>query len=136
MVLYAVNAIISIGLGSVYLFHPTFMSYHAAALDQSWGELDPALQTLFGALLDVAGAGWVALGVAVLALVAVPVRSGERWARILVPALFLLFYVPTLLATLSVLGATPASPPWYGNAVACGVSAVALIIDAPWRRAE
>jgi hypothetical protein len=134
MTLYGVNALISIGLGSLYLFRESFMPYHEAALGRGWQEIEPALQVLLGALMDVAGAGWVAVGVAVIFLVAIPVRREERWARLLVPALFLIFYGPTLLATLTVLDRTPASPPWYGNAIACSVSVLALIIDAPWRR--
>jgi hypothetical protein len=63
----------------------------------------------------------------------VPVRKGERWARFLVPALLTIFYVPTLLATLSVLNTTPASPPWWGNVIALGVTATAFILDRPFR---
>jgi hypothetical protein len=95
--------------------------------------VEPALQTLLGALMDVAGAGWVGIGVATLVLVAVPMRRGERWGRLLIPALFLIFYVPTLLATLAVLNGTPATPPWYGNATACLATMVGVLADAPWR---
>jgi len=132
--MYAVNGVISVALGSVYLFRQTFMPYHEAALGRSWSELAPELQFLLEALMDVAGAGWIALGVAVLFLTAIPMRRGERWARLLVPALLLLFYVPNLLATLTVLNETAASPPWYGNAVACLTTIGAFVIDAPWRR--
>jgi len=45
----------------------------------------------------------------------------------------LLFYIPTLLATLSVLRETPASPPWRLNVVACLSVVVGFILDAPWR---
>jgi hypothetical protein len=47
--------------------------------------------------------------------------------------LLVLFYVPNLLATLSVLGQTPASPPWYGNAIALLATAIGLALDRPWR---
>jgi ABC-type transport system involved in cytochrome c biogenesis permease component len=109
------------------------MPYHADALGRSWAEVEPALQTLLGALMDVAGAGWVGIGGATLVLVAVPMRRGERWGRLLIPALFLIFYVPTLLATLAVLNGTPATPPWYGNATACLATMVGVLADAPWR---
>ena len=131
-ILYA--RIVSIGLGAVYLFRESFMPYHAEALSRSWIELEPTLQALIGALMNVAGAGWVALGVATLVLVALPVRRGEQWARVLVPMLLLLFYIPTLFATLTVLRETPASPPWYGNAGACLVALAAFFLDTPWRR--
>jgi ABC-type transport system involved in cytochrome c biogenesis permease component len=109
------------------------MPYHADALQRSWGDVDPALQTLLGALMDVAGAGWIGIGVATLALIAVPLRRGERWGRLLIPALFLIFYVPTLLATVAVMNGTPATPPWYGNALACAATVVGIVADGPWR---
>lgn len=130
---YLINSLVSVGLGSTYLLRGSFMPYHADALGQSWAEVDPALQTLLGALMDVAGAGWIGIGVATLVLVAVPMRRGERWGRLLIPALFLIFYVPTLLATLAVLNGTPATPPWYGNATACLATLAGALIDVPWR---
>jgi hypothetical protein len=130
---YVINALVSIGLGGTYLVRGSFMPYHADALQRSWTEVEPALQTLLGALMDVAGAGWVGIGVATLVLVAVPMRRGERWGRLLIPALFLIFYVPTLLATIAVMNGTPATPPWYGNAMACTATLVGVIADAPWR---
>lgn len=130
---YGVNALVSVVLGGTYLFRGSFMPYHADALGRSWAEVEPALQVLLGALMDVAGAGWVGIGVATLVLVAVPMRRGERWGRLLIPALFLIFYVPTLLATIAVMNATPATPPWYGNAVACLATLAGFIADAPWR---
>lgn len=134
--LYAVTALVSLVLGGIYLLRSSFMPYHAAALGKGWGELDLATQTLLKALMEVAGGGWLALGALVLALVAFPIRRGERWARLAAPAALLLFYVPTLLATLSVLQQTPASPPWRLNAVACLCAVVGLVLDAPWRPAR
>jgi ABC-type transport system involved in cytochrome c biogenesis permease component len=109
------------------------MPYHADALGRQWAEVEPALRTLLRALMEVAGAGWIGIGVATLVLVAVPMRRGERWGRLLIPALFLIFYVPTLLATLAVMNGTPASPPWYGNAIACLATLAGGVADAPWR---
>ena len=131
--LYAAMAFVSLVVGAIYLFRDSFMPYHAVALSKSWGELDSATQTLLKALMEVAAAGWLALGTLVLLLVAFPIRRGERWARLAAPVALLLFYVPTLLATLSVLQQTPASPPWRFNVVACLCAVVGLLLDAPWR---
>ena len=131
--LYAVTALVSLALGVIYLFRDSFMPYHAAALGRGWEALDPATQTLLKALMEVAAGGWLALGALVLLLVAFPIARGERWARLAAPAALLLFYVPTLLATLSVLHQTPASPPWRFNVVACLCAVVGLLLDAPWR---
>jgi hypothetical protein len=131
--LYAGVAVVSLVLGAIYLFRDSFMPYHAAALGKNWDELGPATQTLLKALMEVAAGGWLALGALVLLLVAVPIRRGERWARLAAPAALLLFYVPTLLATLTVLQETPASPPWRFNVVACLCAVVGFLLDAPWR---
>ena len=134
--LYAGTAFVSLVLGAIYLLRDSFMPYHAAALGKSWTELDPATQALLKALMEVAAGGWLALGALVLLLVAFPIRRGEPWARLAAPAALLLFYVPSLLATLSVLRETPASPPWHLNAVACLCAIVGLLMDAPWGSAH
>jgi hypothetical protein len=130
---YIVNSVVSVCLGSLYLFRGSFMPYHADALGRRWADVEPALQTLLGALMDVAGAGWVGIGVATLVLVAIPMRRGEQWGRLLIPALFFIFYVPTLWATLAVMNGTPATPPWYGNATACLATVAGMLADAPWQ---
>jgi hypothetical protein len=134
--IYTGIAIPSLVLGTIYLFRPTFMPYHAAALGKEWAELDAATQVLIKALMEVAAGGWLALGALLLLLVAFPIRRGERWARWAAPVATLLFYVPTLLATLSVLQQTPASPPWYANLGMCVASVLAFLLDAPWRRSQ
>ena len=134
--IYVSIALPSLALGAIYLFRPTFMPYHALALGKEWAELDAATQVLIKALMDVAGGGWLALGTLLLLLVAVPIRRGERWARWAAPTASLLFYVPTLLATLSVLQQTPASPPWRANLGMCVASVLAFLLDAPWRRSQ
>ena len=68
-----------------------------------------------------------------IVLAFIPMRRGEMWARLLVPFLLVLFYVPNLLATLTVLEQTPASPPWYGNALALLATAIGLALDRPSR---
>ena len=130
---YVINSLVSVTLGGMYLFRGSFMPYHAEALGRRWTEVEPALQTLLKALMEVAGAGWIGIGVATLILVAVPMRRGEPWGRLLIPTLFFIFYVPTLIATLAVLNGTPATPPWYGNAIACLATLAGVLTDAPWR---
>ena len=131
--LYALTGVVSITMGAIYLFSPEFMPYHSVALGRDWHDLQNSEQVLLGALLDVAGAGWIALGTAVIVLAIIPMRRGEMWARLLVPFLLVLFYLPTLLATLSVLEKTAASPPWYGNAFALLATAIGFALDRPWR---
>lgn len=131
--IYAAMTIPSFLLGAIYLFRPTFMPYHAVALGKPWAEVDAATRVLIKALMEVAGGGWLALGTLTVLLVAFPLRRGERWARWAVPLSTLVLYVPTLLATLSVLRQTPATPPWYGNLFVCVAAALGLMLDAPWK---
>jgi hypothetical protein len=91
------------------------MPYHAAALGTAWAALEPAEQTLILALMRVAGGGWVAVGIALAVLVAVPFRQGQAWAVWLLPLLGMVFYLPNLSATVRVTLDTPATAPWYGN---------------------
>jgi len=112
---YSIVALISVVLGSIYLFSSQFMPYHAAALGTTWAALEPAEQTLLLALMRVAGGGWVAVGIALAVLVAVPFRQGQAWAMWLIPLLGLVFYLPNLYATVRVTLDTPANAPWYGN---------------------
>jgi hypothetical protein len=131
---YLINAVTSVGLGSVYLFRNSFMPYHADVLGRSWETLEPQLQILLKALMEVAGAGWIAVGVATFILTVLPMRRGETWSRFLIPALFIIFYFPTLLVTLEVQNRTSASTPWYGNAVACSTVILGFVLDAPWQQ--
>lgn len=129
--LYAINAVISLTLGFIYIFRDGFMSYHSAALQQSWDQLEVHLQVLFKALMMVAGAGWVTLSIAIFFILIFAFRLNIKWSGYAVPILILTFYVPTLIATLTVLKSTPSTPPWYGNAIACITTILAYIIYRP-----
>ena len=129
--LYLIIAIISLILGSLYLFRNEFMGYHAAALQQSWPQLDLNLQVLIKALMIVAGAGWISLGIAILFILLGAFRTNIKWSGFAIPILILVFYVPTLIATLTVLNNTPSTPPWYGNAIACCIAVLSFLIYNP-----
>ena len=87
---YGITAVVSMVLGGVYLFNPTFMPYHAEALSKSWNALDPDAQVLILALMRVAGGGWFAMGVGLLMLLRFPFRKEQSWAIYALPALILL----------------------------------------------
>lgn len=126
---YGITALVSLVLGSIYLFRGRFMPYHADALGLAWPEVGSELQVLLVALMQVAGAGWLTLALALLLLLVWPFRSGYRWARLGIPALIILFYGPTLIATISVTLHTPAAPPWYGNVAALASALVGVAVD-------
>ncbi len=127
-VAYGITALVSLVMGSIYLLRTSFMPYHAEAVSKGWNEVDGATQELISALMTVAGGGWLAAGVVILLLLAVPFRRDERWAVYAVPGVILLVYVPNLWATLSVLWNTPASPPWYGNLLACASAVFGFVL--------
>lgn len=131
-ILYCLVNVANLAFGAVYLFRRQFMPYHESAVGQPWGELDGALRVLLEALMDVAGAGWLALFAITMPLLLTRFRRGDKMVRVLIPTAFLVFYVPTLLATLGVLFETPSVPPWYGAAAAIVASIIALLLDAPW----
>ncbi len=132
-VLYGITALVSLALGSIYILRSSFLPYHADALQQQWADLDGSLQVLMLALMDVAGAGWLALGVVVLVLVYSSQRSRQRSIRLLIPTAILIFYIPTLMATLHVTNLTPATAPWYGNLIAISAAVVGFVFDTPWK---
>jgi len=108
------------------------LPYHSDALGQQWTDLDASLQVLVLDLMDVAGAGWCALSVVIIALVFFTRRTQHGFVRYLIPIAILVFYVPTLIATLNVTNLTPATAPWYGNAVAIAATVLSFLIEAPW----
>lgn len=130
-ILYATNAVITMIMGALYLFSPKFMPYHAKALSTTWADLAQEYQVLIKALMLVAGGGWFAVGAIVIILLLFPFRQNQKWSAYAIPAIFILFYVPTLLATLYVLQNTPASPPWYGNLISIVVSLLGLMAYPP-----
>ena len=133
-VLYGLVGLVSLWLGHQYFFSNEFMSYHQEAVGTPWDKLPAAVQTLVLALMEVAGGGWFALFTLITALLLVPFRRGEHWARIMIPVGILTFYVPTLYATLRVLRDTPAVPPWWGAAIACLAAVVGFFLDRPWSK--
>jgi hypothetical protein len=129
-VCYAIIALVSVVLGLIYLLRGEFMPYHGAALGMDWAAVDSALQTLLLALMDVAGAGWLTLAAALVALLVFVFPHGRLWGRVTLPLLVLIFYGPTLWATLAVTAETPARAPWYGNVMALAAMLVAVVGDA------
>ncbi|WP_157884815.1 hypothetical protein [Halorubrum aethiopicum] len=116
---YGMTAVVSLILGGVYLFKQSFMPYHADVIGKSWNVVEAANQVLISALMTVAGGGWFTVGVVLVLLLVFPFRNDRKWVLYAIPMTILLFYLPNLWATLTVLQTTPANPPWQGNVFAC-----------------
>ncbi|KPQ37150.1 MAG: NfeD-like protein [Phormidium sp. OSCR] len=113
--IYLVIGVVSLVLGGLYLLSPTFMGYHAEAISRPWDALDASIQILILALMKVAGAGWMATGLAMLFGVWLSFPGGDRRWRWGIPLIGLMFYVPTSAVTLWVTLSTPGTAPWYGS---------------------
>ena len=82
---YAIVAAISLIFGLIYLTRTQFMPYHSLALAKSWFEVEPNTQTLILALMRVAGVGFLATGMTILVLLAIPFQAGNSGQYIRFP---------------------------------------------------
>ena len=112
-----------VGGGARYLLARQFLPYHAEVVGSSWAAVDPGLQRLILAALHGAGASIIAGGLALLLMLAIPWRRGERWARHGVPALALVGLVPLLVIALG-LASAGAGTPWM---LIAGANAVTVV---------
>lgn len=129
LVLYGIVSLAGLVTGCFYLFRPEFMPYHAAAIATDWAALPADYQVLYLAFLKVCGAGFISVGIAVAVLTAVPLRRNERWAKWLIPAIGLVFWLPTFYAPVMVTVKTPATAPWLGSLAIVGCILAAGVIS-------
>lgn len=127
MVAYGINGLVALALGGVYVASSRFLPYHEEAIGQQWESLNTDTQALFRALVHFGGGGLLAGGATFLVLALIPLRRGERWAAAALPIISLLFWLPTLWATVEVTARTDATAPWYGSAAALVATVVGLV---------
>lgn len=108
---YAIVAAISLIFGLIYLTRTQFMPYHSLALAKSWFEVEPNTQTLILALMRVAGVGFLATGMTILVLLAIPFQAGQQWAIYTIPLISLITSLGALYATYLFKSRTPGNPP-------------------------
>jgi hypothetical protein len=119
---YLVVALLAIAFGVRYVLRREFLPYQRAAVGSRWEELPSGLQVLLLATLRVSGGGFLATGLAVLILLAVPYRAGELWARWAIPVVGLAAALPAMRGAYLLRTRTPARPPW------ASVIAVVLLV--------
>ena len=134
--LFLFAILLSMVFSAVYLFRPTFMPYHAAAVGKNWAELDVRLQALILGLMRVASGSWLTASVATLFLLFIPFRKGATWSRWAILLVGLASAVPTTYGTLIVKLRTPGSPPWYAPAVSIVLLVAGFILSFGGRRKE
>ena len=97
------------------------MPYHSEALGVSWDELSPHYQGFVLGVIRAMGAGSVSVSLAVLIILFIPFRRGERWAMWAVPLIGMTFTLLTAYAAYTIDVRTPASTPWQAT---CGLAAM------------
>lgn len=110
-----VHAIPTVGLllqGLLYLTTSTFMPYHADALAVTWDQLPPHHRGFVLGVIRGMGAGSVAVAVALIIFLSIPLRRGDRWAYWAVPLVGVVFTSLTAYAAYTIDRLTPASTPW------------------------
>ena len=126
---YLLGSLILISFALMYILRSEFMSYHAAAVGQSWTEVDPAFQIVISALMKVTGGGWLATAFAIGILLFIPFREGMRWAYWAIPVIALPAALTSLYSTTYLASNTPASPPTMAAALATILIAVGFIFS-------
>lgn len=130
--IYAIAGVVEIGLGATYFSSTQFMSYHAEAVETTWLELDPSIQTLILALMKLAGGSWFALGLFTIVMALAAIRTQSVFVRWSLPAGILIAWSASFAATWGVHQATGAETPWAPSLVMIVFALVAFALDAPW----
>jgi len=91
---YLLLAILCAGMSSFYILTSRILPYHEEVLGVSWDALQPGFQLLLISFVKGGGALALASTIALLIMLFIPFRRGERWARWAIPA----FQLPSLIA--------------------------------------
>ena len=103
--------------GLLYVATSRFMPYHAEALGGiTWEELQPHYQAFVLGVIKAMGAGSIGVTVALIIMLSIPFRRGDRWTRWAVPTVGIAFTALTAYAAFTIDVHTPASTPWRQTA--------------------
>ena len=130
--IYCVISAIHIWRGLKYYFSNEVMLYHSQAIGVPWHEIELGVQAVLLALMKVAGAGWIVLGVFTLVLAHSALKKRDSFARWTLPVGTLLFYLATFFPAWAVYQRTAAPTPWGQALVGFVFAFLALLVDAPW----
>lgn len=113
----AIPALVEIGLGIIYFFASEAMPYHKQVTGMEWSALAPGVQLMLVSLVNAYGSAHFAVGAALIALLAVPLRRREAWARWATLAVGLPVLAATAWTSRQLAAATTADVPWLGALV-------------------
>ena len=126
--IYFLLALASITFGVVYMFCSTMMPYHRVAIGIPWEQLNTGMQAVIQGLIKVAAAGFFVTGISFIALLIIPFRRGDQWAKWLIPILGSVWNVIALYVTVMIAMKTPAVTPWPAAIAAMVLLIVAFIL--------
>lgn len=127
-----VHTVPTVGLllqGLLYLTTQTFMPYHADALTVPWEQLPSHHQGFVLGVIRGMGAGSFAVALALLLILLIPFRRGDRWSFWAVPLIGVVFTALTAYAAITIDTLTPASTPWRQTLGLTAVYAVGALIS-------
>lgn len=127
--IYLLIGLLSIAMGVRYLICPTIMPYHKQAIGIEWQDIPAPMQVLLQSLVNVVAGGFLVTGVAVLVLLMIPFRRGEKWTLWLIPLLVLIWTGLSAHSSVTVAMRTQASPPWWVAAVTIALMFVAVVLS-------
>lgn len=126
--LFSLIALALIATGVTYLTAPTIMPYHLVAMETTWQGLSQGMQTMSINFMKSVSAGFLSVGFAVLILLAVPFRKGEKWSVFTILALVLTQVGIIATRTYDVSANTMANPPLLPLLTVLALAIVATVL--------
>ena len=103
------------------------MPYHADAVGMSWDQVPQGFQFMITSLMKSLGGAWLSTFVAIWAILFMPFRKGELWAKYMLPVISLACLIPALYGSLYVRANSTAEPPWMVAIVAIAIYIIRLL---------
>lgn len=120
--------------GFRYLFCDTVLPYHQQAIGTDWNELGPGLQLLLNSLVKLSASAFFLAGISSIALLAIPFRKGEVWAKWSIAIIQISFLCFALFTPINVAVKTDASTPWPFSLATLIMGIVAFLLSGISRR--
>ena len=125
---YLLTSPVLLIFGFKYLFATEFMPYHSTAIGMPWTEVEPGFQYVILALMKVVGGSFIALAIALLMILVVPFRKGERWSFYAVPIMGIFCAGASLYATLFIKLQTGAGTPWLAAGIPVVIYVAGIVL--------
>ena len=125
------NALVEVGIGIVYLTSQEVMPYHKAVLGVPWDQLAPGIRTMLVGFLNAYGGAHLGVGLGLAAIVLVPMRAEQLWARWAALALGLPVLATTASVSFQLSRVADPGPPWQGALALLLIFLVGVVVYQP-----